>query len=137
MQKKLLPKMLLLLFAIAASRDCFCQTGPEKWPLSNNRATVKGHSFNKTLYISKDSLKKGFLVELQDPTYKIQSFLLSYFCKGCDFWVKTISRDSVTVKDVPILPDLKKDEGMILSHFKIEKAGKYFTIPEVTLMLTD
>ena len=106
-------------------------------PIANNKATVKGFTFIKTLLISKDSLKNGFSVALQDPTYKIAFFRLAYVCENCDIWVKTIYGDLVTVKDAPILKEVKKGEFLSLVLFKIEKEKKYFTLPEVVIIVTD
>ena len=136
-------KILILILTSIVWSDCLCQ---DDWdiikeantlPIANNKATVKGFTFDKTLLISKDSLKNGFSVALQDPTYKIAFFRLAYGCENCDIWVKTIYGDLVTVKDAPILKEVKKGEFLSLNLFKIGKEKKYFTLPEVVIIVTD
>ena len=136
-------KILILILTSIIWNDCL---GQSDWdiikeantlPIANNKATVKGFTFDKTLLISKDSLKNGFSVALQDPTYKIAFFRLAYVCENCDIWVKTIYGDLVTVKDAPILKEVKKGEFLSLNLFKIGKEKKYFTLPEVVIIVTD
>jgi len=82
-------------------------------------------------------LKKGFPVVLQDTSYKIDFFNLHYECDGCDILVTTIRGDSVTLGNAPILKHLKAGEILRLTLFKIDKRGKSFTIPQVSIILTD
>jgi hypothetical protein len=136
-------KFLILILTSIVWSDCLCQDDwdiikeAKNLPIANNKATVKGFTFDKTLLISKDSLKNGFSVALQDPTYKIAFFRLTYVCENCDIWVKTIYGDLVTVKDAPILKEVKKGEFLSLNLFKIGKEKKYFTLPEVVIIVTD
>jgi len=106
-------------------------------PTINNKATVKGFPFEKAIYTSKDSLNNGFRVELQDPSYKIISFLLSYYCEHCDIWEKVIYGKVVSTENAPILKKIKKGESLSLGFFKVEKGGKFYTLPETVIIVTD
>jgi hypothetical protein len=141
--RSILIKFTLLFFVIISSSVSFCQNDwniikdANSLPIANNRATVKGFPFDKSLYISKDSLKKGFLVSLKDPLYKIHFFRLVYECEDCDIWVKTIYGDSVTPKEANILNGLKKGDILSFVLFKVERNRKFFTIPDVNIIITD
>ncbi|RYE51014.1 MAG: hypothetical protein EOP48_18850 [Sphingobacteriales bacterium] len=143
MTKNLLIRLMLTLLTTSVSPQCFCQSDwdivkeAKALPIANIKATVKGFAFDKTVYISKDTLNKGFTIELQDPSFKIVFFRLYYLCEDCDIWVKTIYDNKVTVKDAPILKGLKKGEILGCTLFKVEKAGKFYTLPEVTFSITE
>jgi hypothetical protein len=143
MTKGFLIRLTLALLTTTVSSQCFCQSDWEiikeakTLPVVNNKATVKGFAFEKTVYISKDTLNNGFTIELQDPSYKIVFFRLYYECEDCDIWVKTIYGSKVTVKDAPILKGLKKNEILGCTLFKVEKAGKFYTLPEVAFVITE
>jgi len=136
-------RIILLILTSIAWQQCFSQSeldtlkGTKTLPIANNRATIKGFAFDTALYISKDSLNKGFTVILQDPSYKVIFFLLVHDCEDCDIWENIIFGNIVSIKNVPMLKFLRKGDLLSLMVFKIEKKGKYFTIPEVNILLTD
>lgn len=129
--------------AITFSSQCFCQSDwdivkeAKTLPVANNKVTVKGFAYDKTLYVSKDTLKNGFTIELQDSSYKVVFFRLYYECENCDIWVKTIYGNKVTVDDAPILKRLKKNEILGCTLFKLEKTGKFYTLPEFAFIVTE
>jgi hypothetical protein len=143
MTRALIIRLTLALLTTTISSQCLCQSDWEIikeakiLPVANNKATVKGFAFDKIVYVSKDTLSKGFTIELQDPSYKIVFFRLYYECEDCDIWVKTIYSSNVTVKDAPILKRLKKGEILGCTLFKVEKGGKHYTLPEVTVVITE
>lgn len=143
MTKNLLIRLLFTLLTVSVSSQCFCQTDwdivkeAKTLPIADNKATVKGFAFDKTIYVSKDTLNKGFTIGLQDPSYKVVFFRLYYECEDCDIWVKTIYGNQVTVKDAPILKELKKGEILGCTLFKVQKAGKFYTLPEVAFIITE
>ena len=143
MTKNLLIRLMLILLTTSVSSQSFCQSDwdivkeAKTLPAANNMATVKGFAFDKTIYISKDTLNNGFTIELQDPSYKIVFFRLYYECEDCDIWVKTIYGNKVTLKDAPILKGLKKGEILGCTLFKVEKAGKFYTLAEVTFIIAE
>ena len=133
----------ILTFFLIAFSQCFSQSDwnilkeAKALPSVNNKVTVKGFPFDKTLYISKDSLNQGFSITLQDPSYKVIFFRLVYDCEDCDIWETIIYGNRVTVNDAPILKRLKKNELLSFVLFKVEKNGKYFTVPEQNIIVTD
>jgi hypothetical protein len=143
MTKNLLARLTFALLAITCSSQCFGQSDwdvikeAKTLPMASNKATVKGFSFAKNLHISKDSLNNGFDIVLEDPSYKIVFFRLYYEAEDSDIWVKTIYGNKVTVKDAPILNRLKKGEILGCTLFKLEKAGKYYTLPEFNVIVAD
>lgn len=95
-------------------------------PIANNNSTVKGLAIDKTLYISKESLKNGFTLALQDPTYKIAFFRLAFDCENCDIWVKTIYGDSVTALAL---------RTILVTPYKQTIPTDFSTIMELTTLL--
>jgi hypothetical protein len=102
----------LSLLAFLNINECFSQhtwdyaKEAKALPTINNKATVKGFAFDKTINISKDSLNKGFIIELEDPSYKLHFFLLTYDCEDCDIWEKVINGNTVSTENAPILKKL-------------------------------
>jgi len=139
MTRTILIKATLFLLIMLSSVACFCQENGQtrSLPLINNKATVKGYAFDKELRISKDSLKKGFTVALEDASYEIVSFTLYYDCESCDIWAETIYGNAVTLVNAPILKQLKAGEVLGFNSFKVKKSDKSFTLPELTIILTD
>jgi hypothetical protein len=133
---------LLCLMALIASTKCFSQTDTEiaevkSLPAAKNWATLKGYSYSKILYISKDSLKRDLKIELWDSTYKIDFFRFSYLCEGCDIWIRTIVGNTVKIEDYKILNKLRNGEILEFVTFKIEKSGNYYTLPSFAVFVTD
>lgn len=143
MKRHLLIKVTLLLITFLGCNECFSQSDwnivkeAKTLPSINNRATVKGFAFDTPLYISKDSLNNGFTVALEDASFKIVVFLLTYDCEDCDIWEKTIYGNIVTMKDAPILKSLKRGDILSFGLFKVEKGGKHYTIPETNIIVAD
>jgi len=123
--------------------ECFSQNTwdfakeAKSLPTINNKATVKGFAFDKTISTSKDSLKKGFTIELEDPSFKIHFFLLTYDCEDCDIWEKVIHGNTVTTENAPILKKIKKGDLLSIGFFKVEKGKKFYTLPETVIIVTD
>src|SRR5215217_5211601 len=107
MSQRFLIVIILSLLGAFNYSESFCQNSQADYqvlkevkslPLISNKATVKGFPYINELYVSKDSLKNGFIITLQDPTYKINFFLLGYDGEDSDVWEKTIYGNTVTVK---------------------------------------
>ena len=128
-------------FVLATISQCFSQNDwnilkeAKTLPKVNTKATVNGFPFEPTLYISKDSLNQGFTIILQDPSYKVLFFCLTYDCEDCDIWSKIIYGNRVTEKNAPVLKWLKKKDILSFGLFKVEKGGKYFSIPVETIIV--
>jgi len=106
-------------------------------PLLDNKVTVKGYAFDKTIHISKDSLRKGFELKLQDGSYTVAGFILGYECEACDIWTELIYGCSVTTKNFSHLRSLKKGETIGIDLMKVQKQGKAFKVPYFMIVITE
>jgi hypothetical protein len=132
----------LLLISLLISSVAFTQIGKDTLVCkglesANARASINsfGFSYGKALYISKDSLKKGFTITISDPSYKVIGFTLLYDCEGCDIWDKDVYGAHVTPENVSILRGLKKGETLDVECINLGREGKRYTVPGFVVMI--
>jgi hypothetical protein len=108
-----------------------------KLPFLANRATVGGYRFSTPLHISKDSLKKGFTLALQDHSFKIVSFLLAYECEFCDIDLIMISGNKVSQENFRGLRHIKAGESLTIDLIRVQGGSKLYRVPGFMIYVTD
>ena len=109
----------------------------KRLPVIGNRMSITGYPNIHGSTASKDSLRKGFRVLLQDNSYKIVSFLISYAGDDCDIWERMIYGDSVSVKEVPLLRTMRKSGIFFFSAFKVAKGDRFYTVPDIHFTMVE
>ncbi|MBP8114183.1 MAG: hypothetical protein KAY50_02440 [Chitinophagaceae bacterium] len=106
---------------------------------SNINVFVKGFPYQKIIYIEKDSLIKGFNLELSDPSYKISGFSIFFEFPGDPLGEEIIFDNKVIPENLDFLPRIK-GYGNGYFHFTciaIEKNGRKYKAKEFTIILND
>jgi len=133
---------LLFFMAFMTSTKCFSQCDTvikevKYLTIAKNWATLKDYSYSNILSISKDSLKHDLEIKLWDSTYNIKYFRFAHLGEECGFIVRTIVGNTIKIAENKILNYLANGDLLEISTFKIEKAGKYYTLPGFAVFVTD
>ena len=98
-----------------------------KKPVVKIAATISGLGYEEMVYISKDSLRRGFGIVLSDPSYQIVGFRVYFFGKYMDLYWKDISGSNANETNLPILKNLNGDEWMEIECLTVTKKKQYYT----------
>src|SRR5688572_1919405 len=97
-----------------------------KKPAVKIATTINDLGYAEMVYISKDSISRGFRLVLADPSYQIVGFRVHFFGKYMDLYWKDISGSIANETNLPILQDLHGEEWMEIECVTVTKKKRYY-----------
>lgn len=100
------------------------------------KAGIAGYPIQRTLRISKDSLRNNFTIILEDSSYRFVGGLMTYLCEGCHLCLPIIG-SRIDTNELDFLKELKENEFLSFDELVVEKDKKRYKIPSFFVVVTE